>query len=307
MSPETVELLLSERFRSGLVIGAIAAAGGGVLGVWWRIRRATPVPAAGFLITATGYLALQGLVSPGDGLWQGLLLLLFGGTLQPRDRRTLRDIAWVFTAAGGWLMLEATPVSDSHWVRWFGLLAIMVASPAVAAADRFLADAALGPLLFGASVVGVFFAVPDTEGALMLMGVSLPIALIGWPIRLASLGSPGAYGSVGVLVWVMVTGGYGRPESLVGAALCLGVLLLLPLAWLMDGREALTPRRPLGLGRVLSLVATHVVLVGSASRVVAAPRSPISVAGAALLLTLFGLGLWKWASARRWFESEATN
>lgn len=299
VSPETVELLLSEKFRSGLVIGVAALVGGGMLGVLWRIRRATPVPAAGLLITAAGYLALQGLVSPAGGLWQGLFLLLLGGTLQRRETRILRVIAWLFIAAGGWLMLETTPVSDSHWVGWFGLLVILVASPAVAGIDRFLAEAALGPPLFGLSVVGIFFAVPDTEAPLMLMSVSLPIAFMGWPIRLASLGSPGAYGSVGLLVWAIVTGGYGRPGSLVGATLCLGVLLLFPMAWFIDDRDALPPQKPLNLGRVLSLVATHVVLVGLASRVVAAPRSPISVAGAALLLMLLGLGLGKWANARR--------
>lgn len=306
MSRETIELLLSDEFRNGLVIGATAAATGGLLGILWRIRRATPVPAAGLLIAAAGYLALQDRVWAAGGPWEGLLLLLVSGALRRQKGRLIAVIAWLSTAVGAWLIMQAASIPDSHWAPWFGLLAIVLASPAVANADRLLAKEGLGPLLFGLSAVGVFLAVPDTEGILVLMSVCLPIAVTGWPIRLTSLGSSGAYGSMGILMWTIVAGGYGRPGSLVGATLCLGVLIVLPLAWLMDGRNPPPLPASLSLGRVLSLVATHLVSVGLASRVVAVPQSPLPAAGAALLLTFFGLGLWKWASRRRWFESGAT-
>jgi hypothetical protein len=89
-----------------------------------------------------------------------------------------------------------------------------------------------------------------------------------------------------VLVWVVATGGAGRPGSVVGGLACLGLLLVEPAARLLDPsrRSPLDPveGRP---GLAWAALAAQLVLTGFASRVAGRPE------GAAVALGLAALEL----------------
>jgi hypothetical protein len=91
-----------------------------------------------------------------------------------------------------------------------------------------------------------------------------------------------------VLVWVVATGGAGRPGSVVGGLACLGLLCVEPAVRLLDPRRRgpLDPveGRP---GLAWAALAAQLVLAGFAARVAGRPEQ---VAGA-LGLAAIGLGL----------------
>ena len=143
-----------------------------------------------------------------------------------------------------------------------GAVVVVAAAPLIAFFDDNDTERSWGPGLWLVTAAGVFAAVPDTEEALVLLGVSIPVALLGWPLRLVRIG-PGAYPLVAVFVWVAAWGGRGRPASIVAVTACLGVLLIEPII----GRTKWARGRhlPSGVAGVLSVGATHagVVLIAS--------------------------------------------
>jgi hypothetical protein len=119
--------------------------------------------------------------------------------------------------------------------------------------------------------------VPDTEQALVALGAALPVALVGWPWPLASLGRAGAYAAAGALLWVVAAGGGGRGSAVVGGVACLGLLAVEPLARLLDaGHESVLEWRSAGR-RSAAAVLIHVGLVLVAARV-AGLRSTVASA-----------------------------
>ncbi len=119
----------------------------------------------------------------------------------------------------------------------------------------------------------------------MLLGVSIPLALLGWPLRLVRIG-PGAYPLVAVFVWVAAWGGRGRPASIVAVTACLGILLIEPII----GRTkwAQGRRLPSGVAGVLSVGAIHVTVVLVASRWAARQTSVAMAALVGALALLVG-------------------
>ena len=104
--------------------------------------------------------------------------------------------------------------------------------------------AALGPVLFAVSAVGCYETVPTPELALVVVGVSVPLALLGWPRPLARLGRAGP-ATLAILAWAAVEGGQGRPVTMVTGLACLGLFLVEPLAAAL-ARRTDPPRRLLG-------------------------------------------------------------
>ena len=102
--------------------------------------------------------------------------------------------------------------------------------------DRRAARLGLGPVLWLLTVFGVYVTVPDTELIRPLVGVAIPLALCGWPLRVARVGAGGAAAGIALLMWVGAAEGYGRPGSIVGAAAALGLFLVEP-----AGRSAAPP------------------------------------------------------------------
>lgn len=171
---------------------------------------------------------------------------------------------------GGWLTPRSLP--------WWAAASILVVVP-----DRPQSPHPLGrlaPLLCLVSLAGVWSAVPDTEAAVAMAAVLVPLAASH-----ARRGpSPGPAGSaalaVGVLgaVWV---GSAGRGAALAAAA-AVGMLVIAPavLGW---------GELPRGRGRTM-LVVSHVVVALVLPRAVM-ERSAAVAAGAALTLSAVLVGV----------------
>ena len=180
-------------------------------------------------------------------------------------------LAGLAPAVAGAAALVATGALAAGWEA--GLAPAVAGAAAVAAGalltdfDRRRRDGLAWPLL-AVSVAGVWATVPDVEAAVVALGAALPPALLGWPSPLArsglvALGLAGSLASAGLLVWVVATGGAGRPGSMVGGLACLGVLGVEPVARRLAGRGPAGPPLPAPL-----LAAAHLVLVAVAARVV---------------------------------------
>jgi len=183
-------------------------------------------------------------------------------------------------AAAPFAWLLAVDASSVGWVRALVFGVIAVGCVAAARTETEWGATGLTPVLYGLAAAGVFGAVPDTEEAAALLGASVPVALLAWPLGRARLGSAGAGTATALLVWVVAIGGRGRTPSVVGAAACLGLLVSLSVgAWLARrwaGRPHETIRSPavpspwppeLRPSEALALVASHAGLVAVASRV----------------------------------------
>ena len=135
-------------------------------------------------------------------------------------------------------------------------------------------------MLLAASVVGIALVVPDTEAIAVLVGTSVPIAVLGWPARLATLRASGAAAATALTVWVAATEAAGRPASLVGAVACFGLLLT----------GAAGTGRHLGVrGSAVSVIVAQGAIVLVAARVVGRGDDVVVAALLALALALLAL------------------
>jgi hypothetical protein len=124
-----------------------------------------------------------------------------------------------------------------------------------------------GLTLLGVSVLGVYATVPDTEMVAPVVGVVLPLLVLGWPVRFATLGRAGAPAAVALLMWAGAVGAEGRPASLIAAVACLGLLVGSPVGRLLLPRVGDRFRRSPRAAVMFCLVVSHVVIVVVASRV----------------------------------------
>jgi hypothetical protein len=168
---------------------------------------------------------------------------------------------------------------------------------ALASFDRRWRELGLLPALLAVTAAGIWATVPDVEAALVVLGATLPLTLLGRPGPLAgraagpgpaAFGVAGSAAVAGVLVWTVASGGAARPGSLVGGLACLGLLAVEPAVRLLDPRRRspLDPleRRP---GLALAALAVQLVLVAVAARVAGRPQG----AATALALAALELGL----------------
>jgi hypothetical protein len=230
------------------------------------------------LLAAGLLLALPPSRQPADPELIGLVLVAGAG---------LVPVHWagriVFALPGAWLIAFSEALALAPWMRGFLLVVIPLAGGLLAEFDGRYRARALAPSLFALTTLGVFFAVPDTERALLLLGVAAPFALAGWPRSFASLGSAGSFAVVGALMWTIATDSAGRPASVLGATAALGLLVVEPLVRGLLGRS-----RP-GLHRDLSLVAgAQLLLVFLASRVAA--RADGSLGAIVLSVAVIAVG-----------------
>jgi hypothetical protein len=140
---------------------------------------------------------------------------------------SVRDVYGARAAPIGFI---AGLVHDPSWVRLAMGAGVLIAGPLV---HDF--DAAQGPrgapfLLLMLAAVAVYYTVPDTELPLVMIGCTIPLALLSIPQPLRRLGPAGSTAAVGAFMWVVAVGGRGRGASAVAAFATLGLLLVEPLA-----------------------------------------------------------------------------
>lgn len=188
---------------------------------------------------------------------------------------------------GALVVASATALENDHtWVPWFVAASVVVGGLLLVDYDEHNARAGLAPPLLAVTALAMWTTVPDTEQVLVVVGVFLPLALLGWPVVRAAEGAAG-FGVVGLLAWVAAVGGRGRPGSVVGGVLCLGILLVEPIARRLWRGRAVPPRRPFDR-RSLASAAVHCIVVLVAARVVGLQASARTAAAMAVPLLAAG-------------------
>jgi hypothetical protein len=292
-------------FHTGFALGVGLTVVGIAAGLVASKRRGGALPIGGLLI-AIGFLAgVRRAPHLPSAVGAGLLLLAVAGAVAGRLARRwpASALAGVALAAPGAIVLAShtrvlpTEAASLHaaWIPPLIVASIVVGGPLAADFDRRFGARGWPMPLFAVTVVGVFFTVPDTERALVLLGVSLPLAILGWPIVFASLGSAGAYAAVGTVVWVGATEGRGRHSAIVGAIACLGLFVVEPAARLARGRHAtFLEGLPTSTRMLFPVAGLHLALVYIASRVAGVRRSlavTVAIVTAELIVGVIALAL----------------
>jgi hypothetical protein len=277
MSAETIELLVGAEALRSLGVGVVFAAIAGGLGYWWMQTRTGAAPVAGIALVLAFLVALPAAQRVGVTTIVGILAVAAAGLL-PGDR-VLRALAVV---PGAVVLAVGLPEEVGLGLRVLVALAVPIAGALVAESDQRYAARALATPLFSIASVGVFFAVPDTEHAIVLLMVSAPFVFLSSPRPLAALGPSGAFAVVALLMWVLAMDAFSRPLTAVGASTALGLLLAEPVVARWFG-----PASPSLTSNVLLVWVSQLVIAYFASRI-AAPRDPVVVAlivsGVSLLL-----------------------
>ena len=293
---DVVEIARQAEFQAGLRFGAIALAVGLVAGLLGKLRDRPPLPVAGVLFAAAALAGLADARSVPDGLVAGILFLAIGGLVDDLSTAPVY-IRPVLAAPGLWVILSQVDLGPLEGAPLATAAMVLVGGTLASECDRRFEREALGPVLLAAAIAGVYLTVPDTEEALVLLGAALALAA-GWPLRLARLGTAGSFAAVGVIAYAAVIGGRGRPSSVLGAALCLGVLAIEPLARLLRATSRRT-RRHTGAKVVGTVLGIHAVLVLVASRVVGRPDDLRTAAGLAVAEAVVVLAVLIGTRARR--------
>ena len=270
-------LLASPQFAAGCWFGLAAFAAGLAAALAWRSgRRPPPVPISGLLFAGATAAAIGWTLGLPPTLLPGLLALACAGAASQRP--WARPLAIGSSILGGWLVTCPSRLALDGGLRLLVAVAVAGGGWLAADLDHRWRSRALGPLLLALTVGGVYATVPDTEQALAALGVMLPMAGLAWPWPLASLGRAGTHAAVGALLWVVTAGGAGRPSSVVGGIACLGLLVVEPLARIIDPRHrGLTDHLPAGRWVTLVVVTAQLGLVYVAARV-AGLRATVSQA-----------------------------
>jgi len=244
----TIRVFSSPEFLTAIVVGSIILAAGMIASLLLR-RRAMPI--AGVLIAGGFLTALSISYEVTPAVWAGSGLLVAAGLLGSWSRLG-RVLGFLLAFGGAWVISVAVrdanpsgrlPVGELvPWSPWYVLVGIPLIGVLISDFDRRNGGPSV-PLL-GITVLGLFFLVPDTELALVLLGVALPAVLLGWPWPAARLGSPGAYAVTGVLLWAAAIDGRGIPATLIVVVACFGLLVIEPLVRLaMRSRHRHQPPR----------------------------------------------------------------
>jgi hypothetical protein len=264
------DIVHRSEFRDGLAWGCLCAVLGGVVGLasiaWFR----RPAPIAGLLVVVALVNGARHSVGLPSNVTHGLLLLAVAGVAADVLALVWRPLAVagiVFAIPGASLLTSNTGLPDASWIRTLVVVTVTLGGTLVADFDRRHQARGWSVVMYAVSVVGVYFTVPDTERALVLLGASLPLLLLGWPVALASLGRAGSYCAVGALAWIVAFEGIGRRSAIVGGVACLGLFVVEPVARLVKlGAATVFDKLPESSTALVPVALAHLALVFVASR-----------------------------------------
>ena len=279
MTVEILRPLARSEFATGFWFGLIALAVGLALAFPRRGRR--PIDAAGLLFSVAFALALQQTLGLPGALALGLVGLAGAGAISRLPM--LGRLGPILAVPGAWLVVSGCGLVLERWTWMLAGVAIVIGGWLLADFDARWQREDLGPVLLAISMAGIYFTVPDTEHALVALGASLPLAFLGWPWPLASLGRAGAYAATGSLLWIVVTGGFGRSSAVVGGVACLGLFAVEPVTRLLDrGGRSMLECLPRGRRGAVIVAFLHLALVYIAARVAGTRRTVAEAAAIAL-------------------------
>ncbi len=260
MSADTIELLTSSEFIIPLIIGVGAAGVASVAALGWPGDEG-PSAIAGIALAAAFLVARP----QGIDVWSvvGVGAVAAAGAVPIAT-------AWrIVLSVPGALILAAAVGGPSGWLQAIVAVSIPILAMLTADFDARYRARAVGPGVFVLATVGVFFAVPDTEQAVVLMGVAVPFLFLTFPTPIASLGVPGSFAVVAAFAWTVAMGSRGHPRVAVPALVTAGLLIIEPvMSWLLRSKQ------PLGGTPTFVVLAAQLLVVFLASRV-AAPRTDL--------------------------------
>jgi hypothetical protein len=181
----------------------------------------------------------------------------------------------------------AGPNNALWWIPAFTVGATLIGGTLLVDYDTANTGSGLAPILLAMTALGAWTTVPDTEQILVVAGVFLPIALLGLPVTRITEGA-GAYGVVGLLVWVATVGGRGRPGAVIGAVACLGILLAEPIARRIWRGRAVTPRHA-ATARGIGALVVHAGVVLLAARFAGFVQPADTAVGLSAAVLLLGV------------------
>ena len=171
--------------------------------------------------------------------------------------------------------------TDPTWIPLVAVGAVALAAPAMARFDRRWGTSGLPPVMLAVSVGGLFYTLPDPEEAAILLGVSLPLALLATPPVRRAYGPAGSWVVAGLFVWAVAAGGYGRASAVFGGIACLSLFLSAPIA------DLVRPHRdPPSRGG--ALIAVHAIIVLLAARVAGLQDNGVSAVAIAIAVIAGG-------------------
>ena len=272
----------SPEFAAGFTFGFVALAMGLAVAFGRRGSRIPAVAVVGLLFAAATALGLRLTLGLPAGLAFGLVALAGAGLMAGLPTAGLLGPA--VAIPGAWLVVARSGLTADDWTRAFVAAAIVVGGFLSADFDARWRRQGFGPVLLAISVAGVYTTVPDTEQAMVALGAAAPLALMGWPWPIGSLGWAGAYAAAGSLLWVVAAGGVGRSSSVVGGVACLGLLGVEPVARRLDpARRSVLECLPSGRSGAFAVALVHLGLVYVAARV-AGLRPTVAQAAAVALV-----------------------
>ena len=223
MIETAVDVISDPLFAKGVVAGFFVLA----LGiVFWTVRgRGDVLGFGGLLVAAATVLVLYQSGMFGLSQLAGVTLLAVAGLFH---RSVV--IGGFLAIPGAFLLIRPEAADPQEWLPWFAMLAIVFAAPLVASFDDRYPETGLPIPLFGIAALGVLLTVPDSEGAIVLLGVAGIAGFLGWPRPVATLGAAGSYAVIGLYMFVAAEGAIGRPASMLASAAVLGLLLIVPVA-----------------------------------------------------------------------------
>ena len=222
------QLIHKPEFGDGVAWAFGLSVVGVLVGLLWRRVWRRPAPIAGLIVAAAFGLAFHFAVGIPTNVERGLWLLAAAGVVAGFLAALWHPLIIVgigLALPGATLLTRDTGLLvHPHWVKTLVVATVVVGGTLVADFDRRYRDRGWAPAMFAISAVGLYFTVPDTERAMLLLGAALPVVLLGWPFPLASLGVVGAYPCVGALAWVAAFDGRGRLSAIVAGVACLGAV-----------------------------------------------------------------------------------
>lgn len=225
---DVIALFTSNYFIIGARLSVVALAVGWI--VWAFVRsRIRVLPIVGVLIAGALIATIATIEDTLDpAILPGLGLIALGVIVA--KLLDAQPIVQALASAPGalWIAFQ-TDVTELVWVRVAFAVLIPLGGYLVNDFELRHSGLGLGVIFYALATLGVFGAVPDTEWAVTLFGVSWIVLFLAWPKVVASLGPVGSFLAVAVLMWVSAHGGAPRNASIVGAIACLGLLLLEPI------------------------------------------------------------------------------
>ncbi len=217
-----VDVISDPLFVKGVVAGFVVLA----LGiVFWTVRgRGAVLGFGGLLVAAATVLVLYQSGMFGLSQLAGVTLLAVAGLFQ---RSVV--VGGLLAIPGAFFLIRPEAADPQEWLPWVAMLAIVFAAPLVASFDDRYPETGLPIPLFGIAALGVLLTVPDSEGAMVLLGVAGIAGFLGWPRPVATLGAAGSYAVVGLYMLVAAEGAIGRPASMLASVAILGLLLIVPI------------------------------------------------------------------------------